>query len=179
MTNTHASSDTHDRAGHAAPPDEADFPFMRRAFALALEAEARGDLPVGALVTLGGEVIAEAGNAVLVPTYHPGRHAETEALRRVPAGLWPRGREMTVYTTLEPCVMCAGALLLHCVGRVVYGARDPLGGAGVLLACLPEYYASGAGVPRWDGPLMPELCDPLLRRVVERFDSLPCGKNNF
>ena len=177
MTNT--SSDTHDRAGHAAPPDEADFPFMRRAFALALEAEARGDLPVGALVTLGGEVIAEAGNAVLVPAYHPGRHAETEALRRVPAGLWPRGREMTVYTTLEPCVMCAGAALLHGVGRVVFGARDPAGGAGALLANLPEYYAGGAGVPLWVGPVMPELCDPLFRRVLERFDALPCGRNNF
>ena len=158
---------------------ETDSAHMRRAIQLALEAEARGDLPIGSVVTLGEEVVAEAGNAVLVPSYHPGRHAETEALRLVPASLWPRSREMTVYTTLEPCVMCAGALLLHGVGRVVYGARDPLGGAGVLLACLPEYYASGAGVPRWDGPLMPELCDPLLRRVVERFDSLPCGKNNF
>jgi tRNA(adenine34) deaminase len=152
---------------------------MRRAIQLALEAEARGDLPVGALVALGTEVVAEAGNAVLVPSYHPGRHAETESLRLVPASLWPRSREMTVYTTLEPCVMCAGALLLHGLGRVVFGARDPLGGAGVLLASLPEYYAGGVGVPHWDGPLMPELCDPLLRRVLERFDALPCGKNNF
>ena len=179
MTNTHTSSDTRDRAGHAAPPDEADFRLMRRAVGLALEAEARGDLPVGAVVTLGGEVIAEAGNAVLVPTYHPGRHAETEALRRVPAGLWPRGREMTVYTTLEPCVMCAGAALLHGVGRVVFGARDTAGGAGALLANLPAYYEGGAGVPLWVGPLMPELCDPLLRRVLERFDALPCGRSNF
>jgi len=49
----------------------------------------------------------------------------------------------------------------------------------VLLASLPEYYVGGVGVPAWDGPLMPELCDPLLRRVLERFDALPCGKNNF
>src|SRR5918912_818551 len=107
-----------------------DCAHMRRAIQLALEAEARGDLPVGSVVTLGGEVVAEAGNAVLVPSYHPGRHAETEALRLVPASLWPRGRELTVYTTLEPCVMCAGALLLHGVGRVVFGARDDEGGAG-------------------------------------------------
>ena len=160
-------------------PIAADFAHMRRAIHLALEAEARGDLSVGSVVTLNEEVVAEAGNAVLVPSYHPGRHAETEALRLLPASLWPRARELTVYTTLEPCVMCAGALILHGVGRVVYGARDPLGGAGALLACLPEYYAGGAGVPLWEGPLMPELCDPLLRRVVERFDSLPCGKENF
>jgi tRNA(adenine34) deaminase len=161
-------------------PDEADFRHMRRAIQLALEAEARGDLPVGAVVTLGEEVIAEAGNAVLVPFYHPGRHAETEALSRVPASLWSRSREICVYTTLEPCVMCAGALLLHGVGRVVFGARDHLGGAGAsLLASLPAYYEDGAGVPLWVGPLMPELCDPLFRRVLERFNSLPCGKNNF
>jgi tRNA(adenine34) deaminase len=158
---------------------DADFQYMRRAIHLALEAEARGDLPVGAVVTLGDEVIAEAGNAVLVPFYHPGRHAETETLSRVPASLWPRSREMSIYTTLEPCVMCAGALLLHGVGRVVFGASDPLGGAGELLARLPAYYEGGAGIPLWLGPLMPELCDPLLRRVLERFDSLPCGKNNF
>lgn len=159
--------------------DAADLTFLRRAINLALAAEARGDLPVGAVVTLGGRVVAEAGNAVLAPAYHPGRHAETEALRLVPVELWVRARELTVYTTLEPCLMCAGALLLHGVGRVVFGASDTLGGAGPLLAHLPAYYAGGAGVPAWVGPLLPELCDPLFRRVLARFDSLPCGKNNF
>ena len=160
-------------------PDEADLNFLRRAIRLAFEAEAAGNLPVGAVVTLGGRVVAEAGNAVLAPAYHPGRHAETEALRLVPEDLWPRGREMTIYTTLEPCVMCAGALLLHGVGRVVYGARDTVGGAGSLLAHLPIYYADGAGVPLWVGPLLPELCDPLFQRVLSRFDLLPCGKDSF
>lgn len=159
--------------------DDADLRHIRRALHLALEAEAGGNLPVGAVVAMGGEVVAEAGNAVLVPFYHPGRHAETEALARVPASLWPRGREMTVYTTLEPCLMCAGAMLLHGVGRVVFGALDPLGGAGGLLARLPAYYEDSAGVPEWVGPVMPELCDPLFRRVLELFDALPCGKNNF
>jgi tRNA(adenine34) deaminase len=161
------------------PSHEDDLTFLRRAVRLALEAEAGGNLPVGAVVTLDGGVIAEAGNAVLAPAYHPGRHAETEALRLVPAGLWPRAREMTVYTTLEPCLMCAGALLLHGVGRVVFGASDTVGGAGPLLAHLPAYYAGGAGVPLWVGPLLPELCDPLFQRVLARFDQLPCGKSNF
>ncbi len=159
--------------------DEADLTYLRRAVQLALEAEVGGNLPVGAVVALGGEVIAEAGNAVLAPAYHPGRHAEIEALRLVPADLWPRGRGMTVYTTLEPCVMCAGTLLLHGVGRVVFGALDTLGGAGALLAHLPAYYAGGAGVPAWVGPLLPEVCDPLYQRVLARFDLLPCGKSNF
>ncbi|HEV3468512.1 MAG TPA: nucleoside deaminase [Pyrinomonadaceae bacterium] len=158
---------------------EEDLRHLRRAVQLALEAEARGDLPVGAVITLGGEVVAEAGNAVLRPVYHPGRHAEVEALRRVPESLWPRARELTCYTTLEPCVMCMGAMLLHGVGRVVFGARDTLGGSGQLLARLPAYYEGGAGVPDWVGPAMPELCDPLFRRVLERFDELPVGRNHF
>jgi tRNA(adenine34) deaminase len=156
-----------------------DIEHLRRAVAVALEAERRGNVPVGAVVALGGEIIAEAGNALLVPSYDPRRHAEIEALSRVPAGLWAEARRMTCYTTLEPCVMCMGTLLLCGVGRVVFGARDVEGGAGVVLAHLPDYYASGAGralVPEWVGPLLAEVCDPLARRVRERFDALPCGK---
>lgn len=155
-----------------------DIEHLRRAVALALEAERLGNMPVGAVVTLGGEVVAEAGNALLVPAYDPRRHAEIEALSRVPAPLWPRCGEMTCYTTLEPCVMCMGALLLCGVGRVVYGASDEDGGAGVVLAHLPRYYEGGAArVPLWDGPLLPEVCDPLYRRVRARFDALPCGQS--
>ncbi len=161
------------------PNNEADLRHLRRAVHLALEAEGRGDLPVGALITLGDGVVAEAGNAVLRPVYHPGRHAETEALRRVPDALWTRARELTCYTTLEPCLMCTGSLLLHGVGRVVFGSRDTMGGAGYLLTRLPAYYEGGAGVPEWVGPLMPELCDPLFRRALERFDELPVGRKNF
>ena len=163
---------------HQSAPD-ADLRHLGRAVALALEAERAGNMPIGACLTLDGEVVAEAGNALLVPLYHPGRHAETEALRRVPAELWPRARAMTCYTTLEPCVMCAGALLLHGVGRVVFGSRDPEGGAGVVLPSLPRYYAGGRGVPEWVGPSLPRVCDPLYARVVARFDSLPCGRFHF
>jgi tRNA(adenine34) deaminase len=152
-----------------------DVEYVNRAVRLAIEAELLGNLPIGAVVSLGGEVIAEAGNSVLLPHYHPGRHAEMEALGRVPARLWPRCREMTCYTTLEPCVMCMGAILLHGIGRVVFGAADVDGGAGVMLSRLPAYYASGAGVPAWIGPVIPEVCDPLYDRVRERFDKLPCG----
>jgi tRNA(adenine34) deaminase len=157
-----------------------DMRYLHRAVRCALEAERLGNMPVGSVLTLGAELIAEAGNGVLVPQYHPGRHAEMEALRRVPAELWPRSREMTIYTTLEPCVMCAGAILLHGIGRVVFGSLDREGGAGPLLSHLPSYYAGGAaGVPQWVGPLLPEICDPLYERVKAGFDRLPCGKSNF
>lgn len=153
---------------------------LQRAVHLALEAERLGNLPIGAVITLDDEVISEAGNAILVPHYHPGRHAEIEALARVKADLWPLSREMTCYTTLEPCVMCMGALLLYGVGRVVFGTSDTEGGAGRILSHLPDYYAGGnVGVPSWIGPILPELCDSLYARVKERFDRLPCGKANF
>lgn len=158
---------------------EPNLNHLRRAVELALEAERAGNLPIGVVLTLGDETIAEAGNALLVPYYHPGRHAEIEALQRVPPELWPRSREMTCYTTLEPCVMCMGTLLLHGFGRVVFGAEDKQGGAGVVLENLPQYYANGAGVPLWIGPLMPELCDALYERVTKRFDALPCGTSGF
>ena len=83
---------------------------------------------------------------------------------------------MTCYTTLEPCVMCFGALLLHGVGRVVFGAYDTLGGAGTLLQHLPPYYED-ARVFEWEGPLMPEVCDPLYARADELFADLPVGRN--
>src|SRR4051794_38718764 len=86
---------------------------LHRAVELALEAEQCGNLPVGAVITLNDEVIAEAGNSVLSPYYYPGAHAEVESLKRVPPHLWDRCQEMTCYTTLEPCVMCMGAILLH------------------------------------------------------------------
>jgi tRNA(adenine34) deaminase len=156
---------------------EAHLVHLRRAVRLALEAEAAGNLPVGALITLDNDVIAEAGSAILRPHYYPGGHAEVESLRRVPAPLWSRAREMTCYTTLEPCVMCMGAILLHGVGRVVFGSSDREGGAGQVLPHLPPYYKSGgACVPEWIGPLLPELCDALYERVKAKFDDLPCGK---
>lgn len=156
-----------------------DLVFLRRAVQLALDAEKEGNLPIGAVITLNGSVIAEGGNAVLIPSYHPGRHAEMEALKRVPDDLWPRSREMTCYTTLEPCVMCAGAMLLHGIGRVVFGATDRDGGGRVLLSHLPDYYAKGGGAPEWLGPALPEECDALYERARQTFDHLPCGNGCY
>jgi tRNA(adenine34) deaminase len=158
---------------------ETDFGYLRRAVTLACRAEEDGNLPIGAVITLDDQAIAEACNGILVPHYHPGRHAEMEAMRRVPIHFWRRSREMTCYTTLEPCVMCMGAVLLHGIGRVVFGATDVEGGAGPVLACLPSYYANGRGRPAWVGPGLPEVCDALYKRVLERFDKLPVGRSNF
>lgn len=157
----------------------ADLRHLQRAVTLALETEKNGNLPIGAVITLHDKVIAAAGNAMLAPHYHPGRHAEIEALQRVPVRLWPRSREMTCYTTLEPCTMCMGTLLLHGIGRVVFGANDLAGGAGCLITHLPPYYAEDKGVPQWLGPALPEICDPLYQRALSRFDQLTCGRGGF
>lgn len=156
-----------------------DLQLLHRAVALAREAEKNGNLPIGAVLALRGEVIAEAGNAMLAPQYHPGRHAEIETLQRVPVALWLRSREMTCYTTLEPCTMCMGTLLLYGIGRVVFGAKDRTGGATSLLSHLPPYYAENKGVPHWIGPALPEICDPLYQRALARFDQLVCGSSGF
>lgn len=152
-----------------------DVSFLERAVALALEAEGRGDLPVGAVITLDDEIIAEGGSRPLSGGYQPRRHAEQEALASVPTELWPRAADMTCYTTLEPCLMCFGTLLLCGVGRVVFGAIDRLGGAHFVFGAMPPYYAGGHRMPLWVGPLLPEICDPLYQRTDAAFRTLPCG----
>ena len=155
---------------------EKDQKFMNRAVAIARASEREGDLPTGAVVTLAGEVIGEGKSAVLQPVYNPGNHAEILALQSVDPALWPRALEMTCYTTVEPCVMCAGNLLLHGIGRVVFGARDPHGGAQSTLEHLPPLY-DDSDIYEWIGPVMPDVCDPFRRRMEAAFEELPMGRN--
>jgi tRNA(adenine34) deaminase len=104
---------------------------MRRALDLAREAAAGGEVPVGAVVTKGGEVIAEARNAMrggLDPT----AHAEVVAIRAAALKLGqPRLDRCTIWVTLEPCAMCAGAMALARVEALRFGAEDPKGGGVV------------------------------------------------
>lgn len=155
-----------------------DTDFMRQAIALAEESEREGNVPVGAVLVLDGEIVGRGRSRLIVPQYDPGRHAEVEAIRSVDTALWERASEMTCYSTLEPCVMCAGTLLLHGVGRVVFGANDKLGGASSILGHLPAYYDEG-GVYDWEGPLMPGQCDELYRRADAIFADLPVGRKRW
>jgi tRNA(adenine34) deaminase len=102
---------------------------MRRALELAERAEAQGEVPVGAVLVAGGEVIGEGWNRP-IGARDPTAHAEVEALRAGARALANyRLPGATLYVTLEPCAMCAGALLHARVARVVFGASDPKGGA--------------------------------------------------
>lgn len=152
--------------------------YLDRAIALALSAEKEGNLPIGAVIALDGQILGEGGNRIASPHYDPGRHAEIEALRSVPPEAWDRASEMSCYSTLEPCVMCTGTLLLHGVGRVVFGASDVGGGGGAILSHLPAFFDGGAGVPQWIGPVLPERCNPLFQRARALFIELPCGKRS-
>jgi tRNA(adenine34) deaminase len=107
-----------------------DEEFMRLALAEAEKAAALGETPVGAVLVIGNEVIASACN-LRETRQDPAAHAELLVVREAAArlGRW-RLTDATVYVTLEPCLMCAGAMVLARVGRLVYGCRDPK--AGVL-----------------------------------------------
>lgn len=107
-----------------------DAEFMRIALARAVESAARGEVPVGAvLIDNQGRVIASAGNGT-VSGHDPVGHAEIQVLRMA-------GRKLenyrlpgtTMYVTLEPCAMCAGAMVHARIARLVYGATDPKTGA--------------------------------------------------
>ncbi|MDE2482887.1 MAG: tRNA adenosine(34) deaminase TadA [bacterium] len=105
-----------------------DEEYIRRAMGLAEAAAACGDVPIGA-VLVSGELVLEAKNEKeLRPDATA--HAEMILLREAAArlGVW-RLSEATIYVTKEPCVMCAGAMIAARIKRVVYGARDPKGGA--------------------------------------------------
>ncbi len=109
------------------PVDDAS--AMQLALAEAVAAEVHGDVPVGAVVVRDGVVIAARHNEREL-TGDPTAHAEVLAIRDAAAvvGHW-RLSECTLYVTLEPCVMCAGALVNARIGRLVYGATDPKAGA--------------------------------------------------
>ncbi|HEX7361034.1 MAG TPA: tRNA adenosine(34) deaminase TadA [Bryobacteraceae bacterium] len=102
----------------------ADRAFMRAALGLAREAERMGEVPVGAVVVADGVVIGEGWNRP-VAAADPSAHAEIGALRHAAARRNNyRLPGATLYVTLEPCVMCAGALVLARIERLVFGARD-------------------------------------------------------
>ncbi|EGQ9325238.1 tRNA adenosine(34) deaminase TadA [Vibrio cholerae] len=106
-----------------------DEQFMRRAIALAAQAEAQGEVPVGAVLVRDGEIIAEGWNGSIT-NHDATAHAEIEVIRKAGKALSNyRLLDTTLYVTLEPCPMCAGALLHSRVKRIVYGAPDLKAGA--------------------------------------------------
>jgi tRNA(Arg) A34 adenosine deaminase TadA len=106
-------------------------PPMRRALDLAAEAAAAGEVPVGAVVTLGDEIVSETRNAMR-GSNDPTAHAEMEAIRAAAAKLGTsRLDECTLWVTLEPCAMCAAATAIARLKALRFAAEDPKGGGVV------------------------------------------------
>ncbi|MGN6373381.1 MAG: tRNA adenosine(34) deaminase TadA [Solirubrobacteraceae bacterium] len=136
--------------------------FMRLALREAERALEHEDVPIGAVIAHEGEVIAAAHNEREL-RQDPTAHAEVIALREASAALgsW-RVLDTVMYVTLEPCAMCAGALVLARVPRVVYGASDPKAGAcGSILDVLAEPRLNHR--PEVGGGLLAQECGDLLR----------------
>jgi len=99
-------------------------PFMQKALSLARFAQEHGEVPVGAVVVLEGEVIGRGANGSITEN-DPSAHAEITAIREAAKAIANyRLERATLYSTIEPCVMCAGAIVTARISRLVFGARD-------------------------------------------------------
>jgi tRNA(adenine34) deaminase len=142
---------------------EHDIAFMREALALAGQASAQGEVPVGAVVVKDGEVLGRGSNRP-IGTHDPTAHAEIVALREAARRIGNyRLTGCELFVTLEPCAMCVGAMLHARLARVVFGARDPKTGAcGGALDLAAE--ASLNHQTMFAGGVLEEECGALLKR---------------
>lgn len=145
-----------------------DSHWMRHALTLAHQAEALGEVPVGAVIVAGGEIIGEGFNRPIAAN-DPTAHAEIQAIRDAGRRIGNyRLLNATLYVTLEPCAMCAGAVVHARIDRVVYGASDPKGGAcGTVFDLLPADERFNTTVEVTPGVLADE-CGTLLSQFFQR-----------
>jgi tRNA(adenine34) deaminase len=142
--------------------DDVDSIFMRRALELAGAAEAAGEVPVGAVIVRDGEVVAEGWNRP-ISTCDPTAHAEIVALRAAGSSLGTyRLTDATLYVTLEPCPMCAGAMVHARIRRLVFGATDPRAGAAGTVFDIVRHPALNHRV-EVSGGVLAEECGTKLR----------------
>ncbi len=136
--------------------------WMKLALAEARLAAAEGEIPVGAVIVRDGQVIASAHNA-REAEYDPTAHAEMRCMRQAAKALgdW-RLRGCTLYVTLEPCPMCAGAMVMSQLSNCVYGAADERQGCCGSVYDLPGDPALG-GSARWQSGVMAAECAQLMR----------------
>jgi len=141
--------------------------FMRLALREASLALEHDDVPIGAVVVRDGDLVASAHNEREVRS-DPTAHAELVAIREAArvAGDW-RLNDSVIYVTLEPCAMCAGAIVLARIARVVYGARDPkAGAAGSVFDVLREERLNHR--PQVAGGLLADECGEILSDFFAR-----------
>ncbi|HEX7114903.1 MAG TPA: tRNA adenosine(34) deaminase TadA [Steroidobacter sp.] len=139
-----------------------DLAFMERALELAREAQRAGEVPVGAVVVKEGVIVGEGWNRP-ISTNDPTAHAEIVALREAAERLTTyRLLDTTLYVTLEPCPMCAGAMVHSRVKRLVYAATDPRAGAAGTIFNIVQHPSLNHRV-ECEGGVMAEECGAMLR----------------
>jgi len=139
-----------------------DEAWMRHAFRLAQRAEQHGEVPVGAIVVRDNQCIADGWNASIA-THDPTAHAEMVAVRKAGMALENyRLCDATLYVTLEPCVMCMGAISLARIKRLVFGAFDPKRGAVCHALSLADASFLNHRIS-WVGGVLEIECSELLR----------------
>jgi tRNA(adenine34) deaminase len=142
--------------------DPLDATFMSRALELARAAEAAGEVPVGAVIVRDGQIIGEGSNRP-IGAHDPTAHAEIVALRAAAATVGSyRLLDTTLYVTLEPCAMCAGAMVHARVKRLVFAARDPKAGAAGSVFDIVRHPALNHSIDCEEG-VLGEECAALLK----------------
>jgi len=150
----------------AAPPEltqsEQDAHYLRLALQQAAAGAAAGEVPVGAVIVCNGQVVALGQNRVIRDS-DPTAHAEVVAMRAAGAAIGNyRLNDCELYATLEPCAMCAGAMVHARLRRVVYGARDPKAGSDGSVLNVLQHGRSNHRVQVTSG-LLAEECGQVLR----------------
>jgi tRNA(adenine34) deaminase len=144
-------------------PQGADEHWMHHALKLAQRARELGEVPVGAVIVDGkGEVVAEGWNQPIA-SHDPSAHAEMVAMREAARALCNyRLNDLTLYVTLEPCVMCAGAIIHARIARLVFGAADPKAGA---VNSVYDVIANPKlnHKPEWSGGVLAAECGQILQ----------------
>ena len=141
-----------------------DADYMRIALAEAEISAESGEVPIGALVVLGDRVIARSGNRTIADC-DPSGHAEIVALRAAAQAIGNyRMPEATMYVTVEPCAMCAGAMIQARINRLVYGCDDPKGGAARSCFSIFEHPSLNHRIEVTAGVLAPDCA-----RILQTF----------
>ncbi|WP_028842389.1 tRNA adenosine(34) deaminase TadA [Thermodesulfovibrio yellowstonii] len=140
--------------------------FMKEALKEAEKAYKKGEIPVGALIVVNGEIISKAHN-IKETTFDPTAHAEILAIREAARilGAW-RLTDATLYVTKEPCIMCSGAIVNSRIKRLVYGCNDPKGGAVVSLYNILNDKRLNHQVEITNG-ILEEECRAILKRFFK------------